>query len=151
MRWKYFIIGSILMSLLASWVYASNIQNPGGSGSIDIGTTPITLGTDTRVLFDDAATVGEDAGFTYNKTTDILTLIGGFIWAPTVGDSFEAVPTGSVFRIVNTTDGITSLIHYADNAVGLGETGFAPIEIRLITDGTGDNELKLPSSSVGLP
>lgn len=45
----------------------------GGSG-ITIGTTTITSGTDTRVLFQDGTVVGQDAGFTYNKTTDVATV-----------------------------------------------------------------------------
>ena len=65
-------------------------------------------------------------------------------------DDFEAIAEGSVFRIVNTTDGITSLIHYANNGVGLGEVGMAPGFIHLHTDGTGDGELRLPTDSVGI-
>lgn len=51
----------------------------GGSGSsgITIGTTTITSGTSTRVLFDDGGVVGEDAGFTYDKTTNIITTTAG--------------------------------------------------------------------------
>lgn len=45
-----------------------------GSAGLTIGTSPITSGTSTRVLFDDAAVVGEDDGFIYNKTNDTLTL-----------------------------------------------------------------------------
>lgn len=45
-----------------------------GSGGITIGTSTITSGTDTRVLFDDAGVIGEDAAFTYNKTTDRLSV-----------------------------------------------------------------------------
>lgn len=44
----------------------------GGSSAITIGTTSITSGTDTRVLFDDGGKVGESAGFTFNKTSKIL-------------------------------------------------------------------------------
>lgn len=43
-------------------------------GSITPGTTTISGGTDTRVLFDDGGVVGEDGGFTYDKTTDSLTV-----------------------------------------------------------------------------
>lgn len=50
----------------------------GGSG-LTVGTTTITSGTDTRVPFNDAGVYGEDAGLTYNKTTDILTVGGGAI------------------------------------------------------------------------
>ncbi len=48
----------------------------GGASGLTISTTTITGGTDTRVLFDDAGTVGEDAGFVYNKATDSVTLLG---------------------------------------------------------------------------
>jgi len=51
------------------------VENPSG-GSLVINTTPIIGGTDTRVLFNDAGVVGEDAGFTYNKTTDSVTVAG---------------------------------------------------------------------------
>ena len=65
-------------------------------------------------------------------------------------DDFELIVDGSVARYVNTTDGITTWIHYADNAVGLGEVGFAPSYVWIVTDGTGDNELRLPGDSVGV-
>lgn len=47
----------------------------GGSSSsgITIGTSVITGGTDTRVLFDDNGVIGEDAGLVFNKTTNVLT------------------------------------------------------------------------------
>lgn len=43
-------------------------------GSITPGTTVISGGTNQRVLFNDNGVVGEDAGFTYDKTTDSLTV-----------------------------------------------------------------------------
>ena len=52
----------------------SGYQIPGGTSTITIGTTTITGGADTQVLFNDAGTVGSDAGLTYAKTTDTLTL-----------------------------------------------------------------------------
>lgn len=45
-----------------------------GGGSLTPGTTVITGGTDTRVLFDDAGLLGEDAGLTYVKGTGTLTV-----------------------------------------------------------------------------
>src|ERR1700687_2604365 len=48
-------------------------QAGGGGGGITIGTTAITSGTDTRVLFDDGGKVGESAGLTYVKGTSTLT------------------------------------------------------------------------------
>jgi hypothetical protein len=50
----------------------TSVSSGSGSG-ITIGGT-ITGGTDTRVLFDDAGAIGEDAGFLFGKTTDQLTL-----------------------------------------------------------------------------
>lgn len=46
----------------------------GGSTTIVIGSTPITGGADTQVLFNDAGTVGSDAGFTYVKGSDLGTI-----------------------------------------------------------------------------
>jgi hypothetical protein len=55
-------------------ITAFSSSGSGGSSSsgITIGTTTITSGTDTRVLFDDAGTVGESAGLTYVKGTGTL-------------------------------------------------------------------------------
>ncbi len=58
-----------------SWRYLTGWPGSGSSG-ITVGTTTITSGTDTRVPFNDAGIYNEDAGFTYNKTTDRLTLSG---------------------------------------------------------------------------
>lgn len=44
------------------------------ASGLTIDSTTITSGTDTRVLFDDNGVVGEDANFTWNKTTKVLTL-----------------------------------------------------------------------------
>lgn len=44
------------------------------ASGIASGSTPISGGTDTRVLFDDAGTAGEDAGLTYAKTTNSLSV-----------------------------------------------------------------------------
>lgn len=54
----------------------------GGGGGVTIGTTAITGGTDTRVLFDDGEKVGESAGLTYVKASGTLTataVVGGNI------------------------------------------------------------------------
>ena len=49
------------------------------SAGLVTGTTAITSGTDTRVFFNDGGVLGEDAGFTYDKTTDSLTVTGSQI------------------------------------------------------------------------
>lgn len=46
----------------------------GGGSGITIGTTTITSGTNTRILYDDSGVVGESAGFTFGKTTGVFTL-----------------------------------------------------------------------------
>lgn len=51
-------------------------QTP-ASGGVVTGTTTITSGTDTRVLFNDGGVIGEDAGLTFNKTTNILKVANG--------------------------------------------------------------------------
>lgn len=73
--------GSIYITLTDG---AGNLATTGG-GTTTIGTSTITGGTNTRVLFDDSGVIGEDAGLTYNKTTDSLT-IGGDV---TVGNGVQ--------------------------------------------------------------
>jgi hypothetical protein len=63
----------------------------GGSG-ITIGTTAITSGTSTRVLFDDGGVVGEDAGFVYNKVTDKITVGAGINFG-----AYSSVEQGTLF------------------------------------------------------
>ena len=72
-RRRFNFIGSGVTAADDSANGRTNITISAGSG-ITIGTTAITSGTDTRVLFDDAGTVGEDAGFVYVKGTDTATL-----------------------------------------------------------------------------
>lgn len=92
---------------------------------------------------------GTSAVFT-NSLVDVTNATPRYTLTDTGGDDFEWVVKDSVSRIVNTTDGITSLIHYADNSIGLGEGGFAPTYVRIVTDGTGDAELTVPNSSISL-
>lgn len=85
----------------------------GGSSGITISTTTITGGTDTRVLFDDAGTVGEDAGLVFNKTTNFLTVTGGGITlststinkvtiTPPATSATFTIADGKTFTISNT-------------------------------------------------
>lgn len=73
-------------NLSGTVAYLSDITS-----NITVGATTITSGTSTRVPFNDGGVYGEDAGLTYNKTTDALTLAGdlnfstiykGLIWSP---------------------------------------------------------------------
>lgn len=61
-------------------------------GSITPGTTVISGGVNTRVLFDDNGVVGEDAGFTYDKTLDALTVAGSVISTNIVASSTTSQP-----------------------------------------------------------
>ncbi len=66
------------------------------SGGITPGTTVITGGTNTRVLFDDNGVVGESAGLTYVKSTGTLTatvLTGGNVNATAAGTSTTLAST----------------------------------------------------------
>ena len=79
----------------------------GGSGSgITIGTTAITSGTDTRVLFNDGGFVGEDAGLTYVKGTDALTVVGALASA-TLNTGQGANELYAMDQNVRTTDSPT--------------------------------------------
>ena len=60
---------------------------------ITVGTTPITSGTDTRVLFQDGSTVGQDADITWNKTTNKLTL-GASTYLQGGSNSLDSFATG---------------------------------------------------------
>lgn len=65
---------------------------------------PLSGGTDTRVLFNDGGTVGEDAGLTYNKTTGALTIGGN---ATLLGEAANTLAqrngvNAQAFRIYNT-------------------------------------------------
>lgn len=51
---------------------------PPGGGGLTIGTTTITGGATTEVLFNLAGVVSSDAGLTYVAATDLLTVTGGF-------------------------------------------------------------------------
>ena len=80
-----------------------------GSSGLTISTTTITGGTDTRVLFDDAGVLGEDAGFTYVKGTDALTVVG----ATTIGGLTTA---NASLNIANgaTSSGILKILEDTD-------------------------------------
>ena len=75
------------------------------------GVTTITGGTDTRVLFNDGGKVGEDAGLTYNKTTDQL-VVGADIVTPKVSTASGALllnPNSSVVQFGGTTSSFPAI------------------------------------------
>jgi len=72
-----------------------------------------------------------------------------YILTDSNGNNFEWVIDGSVLRMVNTTDGVTSLIHYEDNSAGLGELGFLPAYLQFHTSVTGNAGFRLQNNSIG--
>lgn len=78
---------------------------PAAASGLTIGTSQITNGTNTRVLFDDNGVVGESSGLTYTKATGLLTptalavTSAGTAGAPTL--SISNATTG--FYSVSTT------------------------------------------------
>lgn len=80
-------------------------QGAGGSGGgsgITIGTTTITGGTDTRVLFDDGGKVGESAGLTYVKGTGTLTATAMSTGNLVATGTLSAGATGGTLQFSNT-------------------------------------------------
>lgn len=69
-------------------------------------------GADTQVQFNDSGAFGGDAGLTYNKTTDVLTVNGGTVINESGADSDT--------RIEGDTDANTLYLDASTNRVGLG-------------------------------
>lgn len=88
------------------------------AAGITIGTSVITGGTNTRVLFDDSGVVGEDAGLTYNKSTSALALgsAGLLFWSTDVNLNRQSA---GVIR-VGTTAANTSGFLWAAGLVAVG-------------------------------
>lgn len=75
--------------------------------------TPTTTspgGSDTQVQFNDSGTFGGDAGFTYNKTTDALTLTNLVVTPTSTATSYTNVGgSGNRKALITVTTTITSL------------------------------------------
>lgn len=82
----------------------------GGSGGITIGTTTITGGADTQVLFNNAGVVSSDAGLTKIAGATGAVTAGGLLRTSSAG----AVTTPSI-SVGNTTTGL-----YSVSTTGLG-------------------------------
>lgn len=75
-------------------------------------------GSDTQVQFNDSGSFGGDAGFTYNKTTDIATLTGGLnISALTTGSVLFAGSSGAISQ-----DNANFFWDDTNNRLGIGTT-----------------------------
>lgn len=120
---------------LADVVRAVPPQSGSSSGatSITSGSTPITGGADTQMCFNDSATLScGDAGATYNKTTDSLTLVGavnsatglhtGRVTHGSAADAANAVDLGETAGAITfegaTADGFESRVTVVDPTVG---------------------------------
>lgn len=68
----------------------------GAAGGITIGTSIITGGTNTRVLFDDNGVIGENAGLTFTKGSGTLAAtIGNFATSITIGAGSAITSSGA--------------------------------------------------------
>lgn len=67
------------------------------AAGITVGTSVITSGTDTRVLFDDAGVVGESAGLTFTKATGALRSTSLALGGATIGTNSLAVTGTTLF------------------------------------------------------
>jgi len=108
-----------------------------GSG-LTINTSTITGGTTTRLLFDNAGTVGEISGLTSNGSTTL-------VQTSNAAAAFESGPNGStnpVFRLVNNTASAATGLSITGNAAGSGVTLTALSSgsndsINIVSKGTG--------------
>lgn len=101
----------LTVTAVSSGVVTTAWQAASGGG-LTINTTTITGGTTTRLLYDNAGTVGEISGLTSNGSTTLVQTSAS-------ATAFESGPNGStnpVFRIVNST---------ASQADGISVTGLA--------------------------
>lgn len=84
-----------------------------------------------------------------------VTSSGAINMTPVGGDTFGIHTEGSsaessLVYIRNNTSGTIGFMMGGDDVVYLGQPGSAPPHISVITDGTGDGEVRLPSKSIGL-
>ena len=122
---------SVFAALILAWSFEATAQNIGpapGSSSLVIGTTAITGGTDTRVLFQDGTTVGQDAGLTFGKTAKSLTIGGATLTgasAPVLNltqtwNNAATVFTGISLNVTNTASAFASnLADFRRNGVSV--------------------------------
>lgn len=138
-----------------TWVDADGYwePKPGGSGS------GVPGGSDTQVQINDAGTFGGDAGFTYNKTTNVLSVSD----AIAIGSS--VAPTGNLrvaggFSIKSNVGGVTRPVLEATVGAEVLIGGFGSNEcggiIHRVSSGAiynqilGNNHLTVTSTSVSI-
>lgn len=130
---------------VSSWVDVNTLVS--GSG-ITIGTTIITSGTSTRVLFDDGGTVGEDAGLVYAKATDYLTITGGLTISGIASQATVINENGADadFRVEGDTNANLLFIDASADMIGFGHN--APSYL-LHAKTSGTTALGIETSGVG--
>lgn len=145
--------GNVLTSDGTNW-----LSSPPAGGGITIGTTTITSGTTTRVLFNNAGVVGEytvtgsgnavlSASPTLTGTVGMAaaTFSGTITQTSASATAFESGPNGGtnpVFRVVNST---------ASQATGLSITGNAAaagVTMTVLSSGTNES-LNIQSKGTG--
>ena len=119
------------------------VAQSGGGGGITIGTTTITSGTDTRILFDDGGVVGEDAGLVFNKTQNKLSIVGSStvnISSPATSSIYTGAYPASITSGINITAygiGAANSATSATSIVAIGTNACNTITTALFTIGIG--------------
>lgn len=86
-----------------------------GIGVLVPGTTPISGGTSTRVLFDDGGYVGESSLFTFNKSTGALSVTGTIAASSTVQSTAGNIAGAGI--VINRSG--TTYVALLDNGDGV--------------------------------
>jgi hypothetical protein len=99
---------------------------PSTSSAIASGTTSVTSGTDTRVFFQDGTVISQDAGFVYNKTSNILTIDGVNIGRGTAGEVTNTAVGNGAGNAWTTATNSAAFGYQALNVTttGTGTSGF---------------------------
>ena len=111
--------------------YADTFWKLTTDGAITIGSTALTFeqhsggggspgGSDTQVQFNDGDSFGADAGLTYNKTTDALT-VAGAVTGGTLTDGTATLTSGALTGATNIT-GSGTITGGTVTAAGAGST-----------------------------
>ena len=132
----------------------------GGGGGITIGTTTITSGTNTRVLYNNAGVVGEyvitgtgnvvmSASPTLTGTVAMAaaTASGTIVQTSASSAAFESGPNGStnpVFRLVNSTASQATGLSITGNAAGSGAT------LTVLSSGTNEDLRLAPKGAANV-
>ena len=111
----------------------SQITNLAG-GSLTVGTTAITSGTTTRVLFDNAGVLGE---YAISGTGSVAMTTSPSFTTPTIGDGTEAAPSLSF-----TSDANTGVYRPAADTVGIVGGGHDILRLTDVASATDYLEIK---------